>query len=82
MSLAATSIAFTQQLAKPLQKLALIYLADFADENGVAPVAWADAALFCGCTEAKLAEAFDALEKAGLIKAVSPERFQILGVAP
>lgn len=66
MSLAATIQAYATK-TDPIAKLALIEIADWADDLGRAPIVVSQIAEFAGCTEIDAEKAVDRLVKLGVV---------------
>lgn len=66
MSLAATIKAYAAKI-DPVAKLALIEIADWADDLGRAPVVISQIAEFCGCSEIDAEKAVGRLIAANII---------------
>lgn len=66
MSLAATIKAYAAKI-DPVAKLALIELADWADDMGRAPVVISQIAEFAGCSDIDAERAVDRLVRAAIV---------------
>ena len=67
MSLFATIKAYAASI-DPVAKLALIEIADWADDAGRAPVVISQIATFAGCSDIEAEKAVDRVIRAGLIE--------------
>lgn len=67
MSLAATTLAYACRPNSATAKLILIRLADYADEEGRAPVIYSDLADFAMCSVAEAARILTELEVNGYL---------------
>lgn len=67
MTMKVVAWAWRQVVASPLQKLALVLLADEADNLGIATVEYEDLAALCCCPQGAFEDAVAQLAKRGLL---------------